>query len=215
MLGCGNPTSGEGPIRSVVDGEAKSAAQLPVWPENQLDGQLTSNSIARAVARMPSCGPSAELRSSGAGTLEVGMSVSDVLARCPAAVPIWEFEEGVAYPSLAVRFNGAVSVVSFDSAQPSAPSFRISTTDPLARTAEGLGPHSTLGALKAVLGPPSFQHAECAIFALFDSQPGVVWVLEFPGDWNCQQLGELTQSGGRRPPDSVRVVAVRLIPRTA
>ncbi len=73
---------------------------MPAWPENQLDGQLTSDSIARAVARMPSCGPSADLRPRGAGTLEAGMSVSEVLARCPGAVPIWEFEEGVPYPSL-------------------------------------------------------------------------------------------------------------------
>ena len=188
---------------------------MPAWPENQLDGQLTSDSIARAVARMPSCGPSADLRPRGAGTLEAGMSVSEVLARCPGAVPIWEFEEGVPYPSLAVRLGAALFVVSFDNAQASAPSFRISTKDRLARTAEGLGPQSTLGALKAALGPPTFQHEECAIFALFDSQPGVVWHLELPVDWNCLQLDELTQPRGRRPPDSVRVVAVRLIPKGA
>ena len=78
---------------------------------------------------------------------------------------------------------------------------------PRARTAEGVGPGSTLGDLVRAYGPARFDEAECVLYATFERAEGLSFRLWLPRPFECTDVTRLAESQ-RGVPSEARVQTV-------
>jgi hypothetical protein len=109
------------------------------------------------------------------------MTFEAVTAWCEYVVKGWEWDPGGAYssPVAVVRMGSALFLLTLSHHSPAGWVVSIGTNSPEARTPESLGPGSTLEAVVALLGAPTFETYECTLYAKFPAVPRLV--LRFVG----------------------------------
>ena len=188
-----------------ASGCARDAAGSP----NASSAEAVATSVPGPSAdSVPSCDGVPLVTSDSLGPIRIGMTRAAVLARCPMAKSDIEFAEGDPHPILAVSLGGANLTIYADGDSASAPVYRVLTQSELAKTAEGIGPGTTLSAVSGQYGPLSFGVAECALATWSPVLAGISWTVQMPADWDCIQLSSVGTPGGAVLPDSTRITGV-------
>jgi hypothetical protein len=183
-------------------------AELPQWPADREAHQLGGMDSAALVAA-PSCGSDRALIAPGSiGVLRPGQSLAEVAARCPRALALWDWgDEAIPEPALVVRLGDAVVQLTLEDTLASSRVVDVRTSDPRARTAEGVGPGSSLGDLVRVYGPARFEEAECVLYVAFDRAEAMSFRLRLPRAFECTDVARLPDTQ-QSVPTEARVQAV-------
>jgi hypothetical protein len=192
--GAGRDASGVPSQRS-----SSRPAELPRWPPARREG-------SGALSAVPSCGNDLPLIAPGSfGALRPGQSLQQVAATCPRALALWDWgDEASPQPLLVVHLGGAIVELTFEDTLASSRVVNLRISHPGARTAEGVGPGSTLGDLMRAYGPARFAEAECVLYATFERAEGLFFRLRLPRPFECTDVTRLAESQ-RGVPSEARV----------
>jgi hypothetical protein len=197
-VGCGASERASDTSAAAQDG-AVDTGHVSGWLDPD-DNQLP----AQPATYFPVCNGTPLVTRDSLGPVRPGATLADLSRRCPRQFRYWHWNEGAPTPAIALRVANALVRVLVDDTLPTSAIDRLLSSDSTARTAQGIGPRSTLAALDRAHGPLRFQIAECAIHASAPRRPGMSWILALPHGWDCSDLDAVEQ-GKRRPPDSARV----------
>jgi hypothetical protein len=177
--------------------------ELPRWPADPDAHKATDSG---ALAEVPSCGSQLPLIAPGSvGALRPGQSLQQVAAICPRALALWDWgDEAVLKPVLVVHLGGAIVELAFEDTLAASRVVNARVSHPRARTAEGVGPGSTLGDLVRAYGPARIDEAECVLYATFERAEGLSFRLWLPRRFECTDVTRLAETQ-RGVPSEARV----------
>jgi hypothetical protein len=164
-----------------------------------------SNAVDSDSGPAPACEGLPVVTSDSLGPIAIGATVRQVLSRCPRVRRVEVFDEGDPYPALEVTVDGVGLLIMIEGDSLDATVYRVTSSDPAARTVHGLGPGALLSDVAARYGPLEFGDNECALYAWGPRLPGVSWGVDYPNEWDCSAVGSVGRSGGATLPASTRV----------
>ena len=130
------------------------------------------------------------------GPLYPGEAISQVIRSCSKALPVWHFDDGRYGPALAVLLGKALVIADVDSMAEGAVVTRVAAFD-RAKTADGIGPGSSLAEVRRVFGVPVWRRYQCSVDALFDTKPNLVVRVALPEEGSdavtCNDMRRLAQ----------------------
>ena len=173
---------------------APYVSDIPPWPADTAaaavdrDGRLP----AELAARVPSCGSETPVVApDSVGRLFPGMPLASLFGQCKQALPLWHRDNGSFIPALAVKLGNALLLLDASGTMADAVVVRITAVSG-ARTAEGIGPGSSLADVTRAYGVPTWRRDQCAVDAIFDSRPGLVVHTTFPDNgsdaYTCEDI---------------------------
>ena len=176
------------------------------WPRDSSLYAIDANDSADA--RIPRCREQTPaVTPDSLGPVRAGMRVEELRAACPEVFHGWEWDDlGRPAPALAVRLGDALVTATVDRAALDGRITAVATASRAARTGDGFGPGSRLGALEDAWGRPRLHEGECLIDATFARHPGLVFRLDLPPEGDCADIGALARRGAvHRLPDGITV----------
>lgn len=184
---------------------SRQAAGEGVWP-SAVGGRLSQDTLCgRVLARPPI------ITASGVGPVRLDMTVDDVRRLCPEAVDT--IDETESSPALRLRAFGSLILLATDDIgaggrrPPTGPIVAIRIEGGSLTTRERVGPGSTLGRLRRVLGRPNFVMCGARpLLVRFNSRPGFNYL--FSPVASCPEPRETPPDAP--VPDSTRVTAVEV-----
>jgi hypothetical protein len=171
-----------------VDSAAQTAPVAIAWPPDPVSNQAPESAgVPTGVVQCSSRTPL--LTSDSVGAVRAGQPLSELVSRCPYALPRWRFDEGIPEPVLIVKLGTTVVFAVLDDTLPASEVYRAIVVDPGARTSAGVHPGMTLAQVAAIYGLPSeMGTAECFLYATFTQEPGIGWRLDLPGEVDCAKV---------------------------
>jgi hypothetical protein len=183
--------------------QVRAGLSWPVDKNNSQVGDLAEFEIAK----LPACSHEQPRASSDSiGLLKAGMTASELLRKCPSAMPLWDASfEDIADPVAVVRLGDAAVVATFNDTLPNSRAWAIRVGTPIIKTSAGVGSGSSIEELVGAYGQEGeASDAECHVFVVFNQEPGIVWELTTSPDADCNELlpGQ-GKSVHRVPPKSI------------
>ena len=151
-------------------------SEIPAWPAetSAFATDRTGRLPAALRSKVPSCGSSTPVVARDSiGPLYPGQPLPIVLGVCRDALRFWHWDDGSYLPALAVRLGDAIVVADLAGMTADDVVSRVIAIDG-ARTAEGVGPGSSLADLQRAYGAPTWRRNQSTVDAAFDSRPGLV-----------------------------------------
>ena len=233
VLGCGRgggenadsprgaPPEQQGTAASTADSNPIAAAATdsspsrPVdpsspWPADTFDVRIDRWSFEEPaeLAKIPTCQATTPVVTGDSiGPLRAGLTRAAVEMVCPTLHYGWYYSDDQLWiPAANVRLGQATFLLEFDGTAPTARVTRVAAIDPGARTTDGLGAGSTFAEARRLLGTPTLVPAKCAVFARWESRPGLVAriVLTDETGWECSSMRQVAERNllARVPADS-------------
>lgn len=151
-------------------------SEIGAWPaETSAFASDRMGRLSAALrAKVPSCGATTPLVARDSiGPLYPGQPLPIVLGACRNALRYWQWDDGSYLPALAVRLGDALVVAELGGMTADDVVSRVIAIEG-ARTAEGIGPGSSLAEVRRAYGAPTWRRNQCTVDAAFDSRPGLV-----------------------------------------
>ena len=151
-------------------------SQIPAWPAetSAFATDRTGRLSAALRAKIPSCGDATPVVARDSiGPLYPGQPLPILLGVCGGALRFWQWDDGSYLPAIAVKLGDAVVVAELGGMTADDVVSRVIAVSG-ARTAEGIGPGSSLAELQRAYGAPTWRRNQCTVDAAFDSRPGLV-----------------------------------------
>lgn len=151
-------------------------SEIPAWPADTSDfaTDRTGRFPAALRAKVPFCGGATPVVARDSiGLLYPGQPLPIVLGVCRNALRFWHWDDGSYLPAVAVRLGDALVVADMAGMTSDDVVSRVIAIEG-ARTAEGIGPGSSLAELQRAYGAPTWRRNQCTVDAAFDSHPGLV-----------------------------------------
>jgi hypothetical protein len=130
------------------------------------------------------------------GPLFPGQTFEQVIRACPRAMAVYHFDDGRYGPALAVMLGRALVVADLEGTNADARVTRVAAFD-RAKTADGIGPGSSLSTVRQTFGAPTWRRFQCSVDALFDTRPGLVIRISLPEEGSdairCTDLRRLAE----------------------
>ncbi|HEX2780538.1 MAG TPA: hypothetical protein VHM30_13620 [Gemmatimonadaceae bacterium] len=188
--------------RAADTGAAKPSpyvSEIPPWPSDT-SAMATSHGGAFSAAlraKVPSCGATTPVVAPDAvGPLYPGQPLPLVLGACPERLLIWDWDDGAYLPAIAVRLGEALVVADLAGITADDVVSRVVVLDG-ARTAEGIGPGSSLADLQHAYGTPIWRRNQCSVGVSFESRPGLLARIALPEEgsdaWTCDEIRRLAR----------------------
>ncbi len=182
------------------------------WPADTFDVRIDRWSFEEPaqLAKIPTCRPvTPTVTGDSIGPLRAGLTRSAVEAACPKLHYGWYYSDDQLWiPAANVRLGTAAFLVEFDGTAPAARVTRVAAIDSGARTADGRHAGSTLAEARRVLGVPTLVPAKCAVFARWDSRPGLIARIVLPDEtgWECSAMRQVAERNAlARVPQESRI----------
>ena len=184
-------------VAPAAEAPAPVKVPIPTWPADTpghaLDRPFGVTPAQRG--RIPSCSAETPLvTTEGIGPIFPGQSLNDLLAACPANYTAWHWDDGRYGPAVAVRLGRALVVADVNGVREGDMVTRVVAFDN-AKTAEGIGPGSSLAAVYRAYGAPTWQRSQCSVDARFESTPNLVIRIALPEEgsdaWTCDAIRKL------------------------
>ncbi|NUQ19768.1 MAG: hypothetical protein HOQ09_02295 [Gemmatimonadaceae bacterium] len=151
-------------------------SEIPAWPADTSDfaTDRTGRFPAALRAKVPSCGAATPVVARDSiGPLYPGQPLPIVLGVCRNALRLWHWDDGSYLPAIAVKLGDALVVADMAGMTADDVVSRVIAIEG-ARTAEGIGPGSSLAELQRAYGAPTWRRNQCTVDAAFESRPGLV-----------------------------------------
>ena len=174
-------------------------APVPTWPQDTQRVAIGPAWRARDARNVPSCGGTTPtIDADGVGIFYPGQPLPNVFGECGAARLHWRYDDGFYVPAVMARLGRAVIVATTTGIDDNASLSRIEVHSS-AKTADGIGPGSSLAELQRVFGTPTWKREQCGVSATFDSHPGLLVHIQLPENtretWTCADIRDF----GRGP----------------
>lgn len=170
-------------------------AAIPAWPADTAASATDRDGrIPDAMdASVPSCGTATPVfAADSVGPFFIGMPLANLFAACRNPLLIWHASEGVYHPAIGVRVGTAVLLLDASGTTSSDVVTRIVGLRGV-RTADGIGPGSTLAEVGRAYGEPTWTRDQCGVTAGFATHRWLsvhVDLAGVGGDVTCDQLRE-------------------------
>ncbi|MFL5561815.1 MAG: hypothetical protein ACJ79K_10100 [Gemmatimonadaceae bacterium] len=181
--------SGSAPVPSAhVD-------NVPGWPSDtstastDRDGRIPD----ALAASVPSCGTATPVfAGDSVGPVFPGMPLANLFAACKNPLLLWHSNEGVYAPAIALKVGTALLLLDASGTTSDDVITRIIGLQGV-RTADGIGPGSTLAEVGRAYGEPTWTRDQCGVTAGFASHTWLYVHINLAGvggDVTCDQLRE-------------------------
>ena len=200
-LACARTEGGRAAAADSSNGPASAApapspyvSDIPAWPADtgpastDREGHLP----ARLAAAVPTCSAiTPVVARDSIGPFYPGQPLANLFGACQHPLQLWHWSDGKFVPAVALKAGGAVLLLDANGVIPDAVVIRVVALSG-ARTAEGIGPGSTLADVQRAYGAPTWQRDQCSVGAAFESRPGLVVHISIPesgGDaYTCEDI---------------------------
>lgn len=184
-------------VAPAAEAPAPVRVPIPAWPADTPAFALDRpfGVTPAQLARIPSCSRETPVvTTEGIGPIFPGQSLSDLIAACPSNYTAWHWDDGRYGPAIAVRLGRALVVADVNGVREGDMVTRVVAFDD-AKTAEGIGPGSTLASVSRAYGTPTWQRSQCSVDARFESAPKLLIRIALPEDgsdaWSCDAIRKL------------------------
>jgi hypothetical protein len=141
---------------------------------------------------MTRCGAAAPIATADSvGPFYPGQPLANLFGACPHPLQLWHLDGGKYVPAIALESGSALLLLDANGVTSDAVVTRVTALEG-ARTAEGIGPGSSLADAQRAYGAPTWQRDQCAVNAAFASRPGLVVHVVIPessdGAYTCEDI---------------------------
>ena len=170
-------------------------ADVPGWPSDTASASTDRDGrIPDAVAAsVPSCRAATPIFApDSVGPVFIGMPLANLFAACKNPLLLWHSSEGVYQPAIAVKVGTALLLLDASGTTSNDVVTRIIGLRAV-RTADGIGPGSTLAEVSRAYGEPRWTRDQCGVTAGFATHRWLsvhVDLAGVGGDVTCDQLRE-------------------------
>jgi len=168
---------------------------VPAWPADtsaastDRDGRIPG----ALAASVTSCGTATPVfAGDSVGPVFPGMPLANLFAACKNPLLLWHSSEGIYVPAIAVKVGTALLLLDASGTTSDDVITRVIGLQGV-RTAEGIGPGSTLAEVGRAYGEPSWTRDQCGVTAGFASHTWLYIHIDLAGaggDVTCDQLRE-------------------------
>lgn len=167
-------------------------APVPAWPQDTQSVAISAVWRPRDARNVPSCGGNTpRIAADEIGIFYPGQPLPNVFGLCGGARPAWRYDDGFYVPAVLARQGRATIVATLTGIDDQATVSRVEVHS-AAKTAEGIGPGSSLADLQRAFGTPTWRREQCGVSATFDAHPGLLVHIQLPENtrdtWTCADI---------------------------